>query len=205
MGFYSLCTKVFLIGSLCTKVNEKLDLIGPCLEFCYGYNLCSSCSLSLSQLFWSLLYIFITGQVGYASIYGELPEFKRNQISLVPSVPSERPWETIFSGSSHNLPPLTKLCAAFLESLMEKRTAAVEWFLTSSGSALFEGKMMGRECYTFDFIIPFLPPPQIYFDKTERVCIKIKKLYSWYADMILGIWHVWSPVGWNRKSISFVH
>lgn len=38
--------------------------------------------------------------------------------------------------------------------------------------------MMGRECYTFDFIIPFLPPPQIYFDKTERVCIKIKKLYS---------------------------
>ncbi|XP_023900086.1 uncharacterized protein LOC112011971 [Quercus suber] len=67
-----------------------------------------------------------TGQVGYASIYGELPEFKRNQTSLVPSVPSERPWETIFSGSSHNLPPLTRLCAAFLESLMEKRTAAVE-------------------------------------------------------------------------------
>ncbi|PON79543.1 WD repeat containing protein [Trema orientale] len=68
------------------------------------------------------------GQFGYASIYGELPEFelKRNQNLLAPSGPSERPWETIFSGSSHNLPPLTKLCSAFLESLLEKRTAIVE-------------------------------------------------------------------------------
>ncbi|GMY35359.1 WD repeat-containing protein 75 [Fagus crenata] len=65
-----------------------------------------------------------SGQFGYASIYGELPELKkRNKTSLVPSVLSERPWETIFSGSSHSLPPLTKLCSAFLESLMEKRTA----------------------------------------------------------------------------------
>ncbi|KAH9805892.1 transducin/WD40 repeat-like superfamily protein [Citrus sinensis] len=68
------------------------------------------------------------GQFGYASIYGELPEFKlkRNQDLWAPSVPSEKPWETIFSGSSHNLPPLTKLCSAFLESLLEKRTAALE-------------------------------------------------------------------------------
>ncbi|KAH7572563.1 hypothetical protein JRO89_XS04G0275200 [Xanthoceras sorbifolium] len=68
------------------------------------------------------------GQFGYASIYGELPEFelKRNQTLWVPSVPSEKPWETLFSGSSHNLPPLTKLCSAFLESLLEKRTAVVE-------------------------------------------------------------------------------
>ncbi|PON75897.1 WD repeat containing protein [Parasponia andersonii] len=68
------------------------------------------------------------GQFGYASIYGELPEFKLkgNQNLLAPSGPSERPWETIFSGSSHNLPPLTKLCSAFLESLLEKRTAIVE-------------------------------------------------------------------------------
>ncbi|OMO71724.1 hypothetical protein CCACVL1_18085 [Corchorus capsularis] len=67
-------------------------------------------------------------QFGYASIYGDLPEFdmKRTQSSWVPSFPSERPWETIFSGSSHALPPLTKLCSAFLESLLEKRTAAVE-------------------------------------------------------------------------------
>ncbi|KDO43853.1 hypothetical protein CISIN_1g0409871mg, partial [Citrus sinensis] len=67
-------------------------------------------------------------QFGYASIYGELPEFKlkRNQDLWAPSVPSEKPWETIFSGSSHNLPPLTKLCSAFLESLLEKRTAALE-------------------------------------------------------------------------------
>lgn len=71
----------------------------------------------------------MTGQFGYASIYGELPEFdsrKTNQNLLAPSGPSERPWETIFSGSSHNLPPLTKLCSAFLESLLEKRTPIVE-------------------------------------------------------------------------------
>ncbi|OMO60725.1 hypothetical protein CCACVL1_23917 [Corchorus capsularis] len=68
------------------------------------------------------------GQFGYASIYGDLPEYdmKRTPNSRVPSFPSERPWETIFSGSSHALPPLTKLCSAFLESLLEKRTAAVE-------------------------------------------------------------------------------
>ncbi|KAK9278903.1 hypothetical protein L1049_028484 [Liquidambar formosana] len=69
-----------------------------------------------------------TGKFGYASIYGELPEFaqKRSHASGVPFVPSERPWETIFTGSSHNLPPLTKLCSVFLESLLEKRTAIVE-------------------------------------------------------------------------------
>ncbi|OWM87006.1 hypothetical protein CDL15_Pgr016043 [Punica granatum] len=71
-----------------------------------------------------------TEHVGYASLYGELPEFdlKKSQKAAAEAVvvPSERPWETIFSGSSHNLPPLTKLCAAFLESLLEKRPAAVE-------------------------------------------------------------------------------
>ncbi|KAJ4833117.1 hypothetical protein Tsubulata_006219 [Turnera subulata] len=69
-----------------------------------------------------------SGKYGYASIYGELPKFdlNREEISLAPSVPSERPWETIFSGPSHNLPPLTKLCSAFLESLLEKRTTTVE-------------------------------------------------------------------------------
>ncbi|XP_012075113.1 WD repeat-containing protein 75 isoform X2 [Jatropha curcas] len=68
------------------------------------------------------------GKFGYTSVYGELPEFdpKRVQSSWAPSVPSERPWETIFSGSSHNLPPLTKLCSAFLESLLEKRIATAE-------------------------------------------------------------------------------
>ncbi|WCJ37640.1 Transducin/WD40 repeat-like superfamily protein [Euphorbia peplus] len=66
-----------------------------------------------------------SGKFGYASIYGELPviELKKSE---TPWVPSERPWETIFSGPSHNLPPLTKLCSAFLESLMEKRTAVAE-------------------------------------------------------------------------------
>lgn len=75
-----------------------------------------------------LIELVETGKFGYASIYGELPELdlKRNQTLSIRSAPSERPWETIFSGSSHNLPPLTRLCSAFLESLMEKRTAVVE-------------------------------------------------------------------------------
>lgn len=70
-----------------------------------------------------------TGNFGYSSVYGELPEFNP-KIGQTPSsqtfAPSERPWETIFSGSSHALPPLTKLCSAFLESLLEKRTTVVE-------------------------------------------------------------------------------
>lgn len=74
------------------------------------------------------LIFHLTGQFGYASIYGELPRFdlKRDQAFLAPSAPSQRPWETLFSGSSHNLPPLTKLCSEFMESLLEKRTATVE-------------------------------------------------------------------------------
>ncbi|XP_009627084.1 uncharacterized protein [Nicotiana tomentosiformis] len=69
-----------------------------------------------------------TGKFGYASIYGDLPEFslEKKQAPLITAVPSERHWETLFSGPSHNLPPLTKLCSLFLESLLEKRSSAVE-------------------------------------------------------------------------------
>lgn len=65
--------------------------------------------------------------IGYASIYGELTKLEpKKEVSDVPFVPSDRPWETIFSGSSHVLPPLTKLCSAFLSSLLEKRPVANE-------------------------------------------------------------------------------
>lgn len=65
--------------------------------------------------------------IGYASIYGELPKLEpKKEVTDVPFVPSDRPWETIFSGSSHVLPPLTKLCSAFLSSLLEKRPVANE-------------------------------------------------------------------------------
>lgn len=86
-------------------------------------------SFPLHYYFCKYVYwILIAGQFGYESIYGELPEFEmRSQKLLGPSGPSERPWETIFSGSSHNLPPLTKLCSAFLESLLEKRTEVSKW------------------------------------------------------------------------------
>uniref|UniRef100_A0A1J3IIZ1 WD repeat-containing protein 75 n=1 Tax=Noccaea caerulescens TaxID=107243 RepID=A0A1J3IIZ1_NOCCA len=72
-----------------------------------------------------------TGDFGYTSLYGQLPDYdkKRMQDSeslATPFVSSERPWETIFSGSTLNFPPLPKLCAEFFESLMEKRTAVVE-------------------------------------------------------------------------------
>lgn len=69
-----------------------------------------------------------TGQYGYASLYGKLPEFnlKKNSISLISSAPSEKQWGAIFPYSTHTLPQLDKLCSEFLESLTEKRTAAAE-------------------------------------------------------------------------------
>lgn len=72
--------------------------------------------------------LIIAEKYGYLSVYGELPEFnhERNQTAEITVAPSEKPWATLFSGSSQTLPPLTKLCSAFLESLLEKRTAVVE-------------------------------------------------------------------------------
>ncbi|XP_066358798.1 LOW QUALITY PROTEIN: uncharacterized protein [Miscanthus floridulus] len=65
--------------------------------------------------------------IGYASIYGDLKKLEsKKEVSDVPFIPSDRPWETIFSGSSHVLPPLTKLCSAFLSSLLEKRPVGNE-------------------------------------------------------------------------------
>lgn len=69
-----------------------------------------------------------TGQFGYASMYGELTgsELKLKASSSSVIMPSERAWESIFgSGPSHTLPPLTKLSSAFLESLLEKRSATM--------------------------------------------------------------------------------
>ncbi|KAL3508279.1 hypothetical protein ACH5RR_027680 [Cinchona calisaya] len=70
----------------------------------------------------------IAGRFGYASIYGKLSEFKleRDRTASIASATSERSWEMILDGPSHNLPPLTKLCSAFLESLLERRTATVD-------------------------------------------------------------------------------
>ncbi|XP_076882283.1 uncharacterized protein LOC143530701 [Bidens hawaiensis] len=65
-----------------------------------------------------------TGQVGYASLYGDLLESKLPAIEASADAvvaPLGRPWETIFSGPSHSLPPLTKLCSSFLDSFLEKR------------------------------------------------------------------------------------
>jgi NET1-associated nuclear protein 1 (U3 small nucleolar RNA-associated protein 17) len=72
-----------------------------------------------------------TGDFGYTSLYGQLPDYDKKRMEdseslATPFVSSERPWETIFSGSTLNFPPLPKLCAEFFESLMEKTTAVVE-------------------------------------------------------------------------------
>ncbi|MQL92234.1 hypothetical protein Taro_024859 [Colocasia esculenta] len=65
---------------------------------------------------------------GYTALYGELPKFnpKSDRVPAISFTPLDRPWETIFNGSSHALPPLTKLCAAFLASLLERRSSTTE-------------------------------------------------------------------------------
>jgi NET1-associated nuclear protein 1 (U3 small nucleolar RNA-associated protein 17) len=74
-----------------------------------------------------MLFCVVAARIGYASIYGELPKLElKKEVSDIPFIPSERPWETIFTGSSHVLPPLTKLCSAFLASLLEKRPVSDE-------------------------------------------------------------------------------
>jgi NET1-associated nuclear protein 1 (U3 small nucleolar RNA-associated protein 17) len=74
-----------------------------------------------------MLVSVVAARIGYASIYGELPKLElKKEVSDIPFIPSERPWETIFTGSSHVLPPLTKLCSAFLASLLEKRPVSDE-------------------------------------------------------------------------------
>ncbi|KAL3643185.1 hypothetical protein CASFOL_014000 [Castilleja foliolosa] len=67
-----------------------------------------------------------TERSGYAYIYGELQEIsmKTDQTQFA-SAPSDKTWKTIFSGPSHSLPPLPKLCWDFLQSSLEKRPAIV--------------------------------------------------------------------------------
>ncbi|XP_028090676.1 inorganic phosphate transporter 1-4-like [Camellia sinensis] len=82
--------------------------------------------------------LFQGGQFGYASIYGELPKFNLKagkQTLPAPFVASEKPWETIFSGSSHSLPPLTKLLmsAAFIQAIEESTCFKVSSKLLKAG------------------------------------------------------------------------
>ncbi|THG01114.1 hypothetical protein TEA_002635 [Camellia sinensis var. sinensis] len=93
-----------------------------------------------------------TGQFGYASIYGELPEFdlKAGKQTLpAPFVASEKPWETIFSGSSHSLPPLTKLLmsSAVIQAIEEYKFQSV--FKTIEGSQIFGGSVVAGGPLTF--------------------------------------------------------
>lgn len=71
---------------------------------------------------------FLAERIGYASIYGELAEFNvEKDQTRIPYIPYEKNWETLFSGPSHKLAPLTKLCLDFLESSLERRSVTVEW------------------------------------------------------------------------------
>ncbi|GAB2281468.1 hypothetical protein Dimus_016056 [Dionaea muscipula] len=69
------------------------------------------------------------GQFGYAALYGALLVFepKREADDAPPILSSKRLWEAMFSGPTLALPPLTEMCAAFLESFHEKRTTNADW------------------------------------------------------------------------------
>ncbi|CAA6671814.1 unnamed protein product [Spirodela intermedia] len=78
------------------------------------------------------------GSYGYTTVYGELPRFnpREEAAPMISSIPSDRPWETIFTGPSHALAPLTKLCSTFLASLLERRPNKNELAALNSGGDL---------------------------------------------------------------------
>ncbi|KAL0643576.1 hypothetical protein Bca4012_041866 [Brassica carinata] len=103
-----------------------------------------------------------TGDFGYTSLYGQLPDYDKKRTESVeslatPFVSSERPWETIFSGSTLNFPPLLKLCGEFFESLMEKRTVVVEWVM------IYTKKVNGRGGYELSSCLADLDGQQYLF------------------------------------------
>jgi len=112
------------VSLLCVCAFQKL--FAGFLLIC---TLCKNDFLSFPFYFVKVLNLLsvVSAPIGYASIYGELQKLEsKKEVSDVPFIPSDRPWETIFSGSSHVLPPLTKLCSAFLSSLLEKRPVGNE-------------------------------------------------------------------------------
>ncbi|CAN6454456.1 unnamed protein product [Victoria cruziana] len=64
------------------------------------------------------------GSNGYESIYGKLGpgDNEKSRLASVPFMPSDKPWEIVFDGPSHVLPPLPKLCPTFLGLLLQRRT-----------------------------------------------------------------------------------
>jgi len=60
-------------------------------------------------------------------MFGKIPKLERNVDKPSASMANLnvicQPWNTIFSGPSHVLPPLSRLGPTFLESLLEKMTS----------------------------------------------------------------------------------
>ncbi|KAL9662756.1 hypothetical protein QQ045_027590 [Rhodiola kirilowii] len=109
-----------------TNPNELLAYINGDHEYVL-FDQSNNAMQSFNRLFKSELKEI--GQSGYTSIYGELPESNPTKAGESPPAPlriTGNSWETIFSGSSHALPSLVKLCPIFLESLLEKRTVPLE-------------------------------------------------------------------------------
>ncbi|CAA0815500.1 Transducin/WD40 repeat-like superfamily protein [Striga hermonthica] len=124
LGFVQLSSQLDDKVAKTEAANEVLAYVNGANEYVLlnpNGDLTSQLSISCQQNFSSLEE---TETFGYASIYGELPEFslKTNETPF-PSVPSDGTWKTIFSGPSHSLPSLPKLCLDFLESLLERRSA----------------------------------------------------------------------------------
>uniref|UniRef100_A0A0D6QW70 WD repeat-containing protein 75 second beta-propeller domain-containing protein n=1 Tax=Araucaria cunninghamii TaxID=56994 RepID=A0A0D6QW70_ARACU len=66
---------------------------------------------------------------GYRTMFGNIPAQELNidksshmANQNVIRAPTSHPWDSIFSGPSHVLPPLARVGAAFLESMLEKRS-----------------------------------------------------------------------------------
>ncbi|GJN35466.1 hypothetical protein PR202_gb24246 [Eleusine coracana subsp. coracana] len=118
------------VKKVCTAEVSLHSTKGGSIAFVKGISLAANANDLKDEETLSLVYInssheyvvFDPQPTGYASIYGELPKLESAKgVSDIPFIPSDRPWETIFSGSSHVLPPLTKLCSTFLSSLLEKQ------------------------------------------------------------------------------------
>jgi NET1-associated nuclear protein 1 (U3 small nucleolar RNA-associated protein 17) len=57
----------------------------------------------------------------FSSMYGKAVTPKKPAAGLLSAVTSKAPWGSLLEGPSHVLPPLTRICIPFMESLLQKQ------------------------------------------------------------------------------------
>lgn len=57
----------------------------------------------------------------FSSMYGKVVTPKKPAAGLLSAVTSKAPWGSLLEGPSHVLPPLTRICIPFMESLLQKQ------------------------------------------------------------------------------------